>query len=94
MTGSAGRTASATCSAAPRSPTTTGKVERWHKTLRTEFLNGKVFADVDEAQAAVDAWVWHYNHERPHQGIGMYVSDSASPILMPSRVRCPNPLVP
>ena len=56
---------------APRSPTTTGKVERWHKTLRTEFLNGKVFADVDEAQAAVDAWVWHYNHERPHQGIGM-----------------------
>ena len=25
---------------APRSPTTTGKVERWHKTLRREFLNG------------------------------------------------------
>ena len=56
---------------APRSPTTTGKVERWHKTLRSEFLNGKVFADLDEAQAAIDAWVWHYNHERPHQGIGM-----------------------
>ena len=36
---------------APRSPTTTGKVERWHKTLRTEFLNGKVFAGLDEAQA-------------------------------------------
>ena len=31
---------------APRSPTTTGKVERWHKTLRREFLNGRVF-DVD-----------------------------------------------
>ena len=30
---------------APRSPTTTGKVERWHKTLRREFLNGKVFND-------------------------------------------------
>ena len=28
---------------APRSPTTTGKVERWHKTLRAEFLNGMVF---------------------------------------------------
>ncbi len=25
---------------APRSPTTTGKVERWHKTLRGEFLTG------------------------------------------------------
>ncbi|MGA8295789.1 MAG: IS481 family transposase [Acidimicrobiales bacterium] len=56
---------------APRSPTTTGKVERWHKTLRQEFLNGKVFSDLDEAQEAIDAWVWHYNHERPHQGIGM-----------------------
>jgi transposase InsO family protein len=56
---------------APRSPTTTGKVERWHKTLRREFLDGKVFADLDEAQAAIDAWVHHYNHDRPHQGIGM-----------------------
>ena len=42
---------------APRSPTTTGKVERWHKTLRREFLNGKVFASIDDAQAQLDAWV-------------------------------------
>lgn len=55
---------------APRSPTTTGKVERWHKTLRREFLDGKVFASLDDAQAQLDAWVWHYNHERPHQSIG------------------------
>lgn len=56
---------------APRSPTTTGKVERFHKTLRAEFLTGKVFASIEEAQAALDAWVQHYNHERPHQSIGM-----------------------
>ncbi len=56
---------------APRSPTTTGKIERWHKTLRSEFLNGKVFADVVEAQARLDEWVAHYNTVRPHQGIGM-----------------------
>ena len=31
---------------APRSPTTTGKVERWHKTLRQEFLADKVFDSV------------------------------------------------
>ena len=41
---------------APRTPTTTGKVERFHKTLRTEFLQGKVFATLEEAQAALDAW--------------------------------------
>jgi transposase InsO family protein len=55
---------------APRSPTTTGKVERWHKTLRKEFLNGKVFASIDDAQHQLDGWVRHYNFERPHQSIG------------------------
>jgi len=56
---------------APRSPTTTGKVERFHKTLRSEFLAGRVFASLEEAQEALDAWVESYNSERPHQGIGM-----------------------
>ncbi len=55
---------------APRSPTTTGKVERWHKTLRREFLDGKVFDSVEHAQAQVDAWVRTYNFDRRHQGIG------------------------
>jgi transposase InsO family protein len=55
---------------APRSPTTTGQVERWHKTLRAEFLAGKTFASLDDAQAQLDGWVDHYNHRRPHQGIG------------------------
>jgi transposase InsO family protein len=55
---------------APRSPTTTGKVERWHKTLRREFLNGRVFDSVTDAQAQLDEWVHSYNHDRRHQGIG------------------------
>jgi hypothetical protein len=55
---------------APRSPTTTGKVERWHKTLRGEFLNSKVFDSIADAQAQLDRWVHHYNFERRHQGIG------------------------
>ena len=55
---------------APRSPTTTGKVERFHKTLKKDFLAGKVFETIEEAQAAVDSWVVEYNTERPHQGIG------------------------
>jgi transposase InsO family protein len=54
----------------PRSPTTTGKVERWHKTLRREFLNGKVFNDIADAQDQLDRWVHEYNHDRRHQGIG------------------------
>ena len=58
---------------APRSPTTTGKVERWHKTIRAEFLaeHDHQHATIAELQAALDAWVVHYNTERPHQALGM-----------------------
>lgn len=58
---------------APYSPTTTGKVERFHKTLRREWLkeNDYRFATIAEVQASLDAWVDQYNTERPHQSIGM-----------------------
>jgi transposase InsO family protein len=58
----------------PRSPTTTGKIERFHGSLRRELLDDAVpFADLTAAQAAVDAWVNEYNTTRPHQAIGMAV---------------------
>ena len=62
---------------APYSPTTTGKVERFHRTLRAEWVrpNDGVFTTIVEAQASLDAWVEHYNCERPHQSLGM-----ASPV--------------
>jgi transposase InsO family protein len=58
---------------APRSPTTTGKIERWHKTMRAEFLrdHDRQHATLVELQAALDAWVVEYNTERPHQSLGM-----------------------
>ena len=55
---------------APHSPTTTGKVERFHKTMKREFLTDKVFESTEEAQAALDGWVAEYNNEREHQSIG------------------------
>jgi transposase InsO family protein len=58
---------------APRSPTTTGKIERWHKTMRAEFLQtqDRRYATIAELQAALDVWVSDYNRERPHQALGM-----------------------
>src|SRR3954454_9512071 len=57
---------------APYSPTTTGKVERLHKTIRAEFLtdHDRKHASIEEAQAALDGWVVEYNTERPHQSCG------------------------
>jgi transposase InsO family protein len=57
----------------PRSPTTTGKVERFHRALRTEFDTARVFRSLRAAQAELDEWVRYYNTERPHQAIGMIV---------------------
>ena len=56
----------------PRSPTTTGKIERLHQTLQQELLNGHgPFASIEDAQAAVDAWRKQYNSDRPHQSLAM-----------------------
>lgn len=55
---------------APYSPTTTGKIERLHKTMRKEFFADKVFTTLEEAQEALDAWVIDYNTNREHQAIG------------------------
>jgi transposase InsO family protein len=55
---------------APYSPTTTGKIERLHKTMRKEFFAGATFASIEQAQEGLDRWVAHYNHYREHQGIG------------------------
>jgi len=57
---------------APYSPTTTGKVERLHKTMRSEFLvdHDRVHATIEQLQAALDEWVAEYNTTRPHQSLG------------------------
>jgi transposase InsO family protein len=55
---------------APYSPTTTGKIERLHKTIRKELLEGRTFDSIEQAQAGFDAWVTRYNTEREHQAIG------------------------
>jgi transposase InsO family protein len=54
---------------APASPNQNGKVERFHGTFRPEIGELGPFTSLAEAQAAVDAWVAHYNAERPHQGL-------------------------
>ena len=56
---------------APYSPTTTGKVERFHRTIRRDFLvdHDRVHA-TSGLQRALDEWVAEYNSERPHQSLG------------------------
>ncbi|MEU1418080.1 IS481 family transposase [Streptomyces sp. NPDC005731] len=91
----------------PQSPTTTGKIERFHQTLRRELLDGhEPFADMATAQAVVDAWLEDYNRMRPHQALDMAVPSSrfvpqprseqdALPVVLPARLDpVPTPDVP
>jgi transposase InsO family protein len=56
----------------PRSPTTTGKIERFHRSMRAEFLSSQApFRTLKVAQQALDEWVEFYNTTRPHQAIDM-----------------------
>lgn len=70
----------------PFSPTATGKIERWHQTLRRELLDpSEPFADLPTAQAAISAWV--HNHSRPHQPL-----DMATPAILFRPNAQPEPL--
>ncbi|RAN69378.1 integrase core domain-containing protein, partial [Bacillus sp. SRB_331] len=55
----------------PYHPQTNGKDERFHRSLKAEVLNGRSFTDLGQAQAAFDRWREVYNHQRPHQALGM-----------------------
>ena len=56
---------------APFSPTTTGKIERFHRTLRHEFLTARIFSSLEVAQRELDHWINDYNTKRPHQSLKM-----------------------
>ena len=73
---------------APRSPTTTGKVERFHKTLRGEFLDGKVFARSTRRSRA-RRWVHSYNYDRPIKASGWSCRGSVFVSPTPSRDESP-----
>jgi len=54
----------------PHHPMTLGKIERFWKTIWTEFLDRCQFDSMETARERIALWVKYYNHRRPHQGIG------------------------
>jgi transposase InsO family protein len=71
----------------PRSPTTTGKIERFHRTLRAKLLTGTVLSSQGTAQQALDEWVDSYNRDRPHQGLDMTTPAERFTLATPRAVR-------
>ena len=75
----------------PRSPTTTGKIERLHQSLQIELLDVHgPFASLEVLQAALDAWRQEYNTDRPHQSLGMaFPASRFAPAVSPLPLRVP-----
>ena len=53
----------------PRTPKRNGKVERYQQTLKREWALGQVYRDSDARQAALAAWLMHYNTTRNHSSL-------------------------
>ena len=54
----------------PGTPTQNAYVERFNRTVRHEWLDLHLFDSIQEAQATATTWLWQYNNERPHMGLG------------------------
>ena len=75
----------------PRSPTTTGKIERLHQSLQDELLDVHgPFESLAALQAALDAWRQEYNTDRPHQSLDMaFPASRFAPAASPLPLRVP-----
>lgn len=73
----------------PYHPQTNGKIERFHRSLKAEVLNGRHFRSLAEVQLAFDQWRQVYNHQRPHQALDYQVPMNrfrASPWSFPQTI--------
>jgi transposase InsO family protein len=54
----------------PYRPRTNGKAERFIRTLLAGWAYGAIYGSSAERTAALDGWLWTYNHRRPHGSLG------------------------
>ena len=53
----------------PYRPQTNGKAERFIRTLVNGWAYGAIYRSSAERTAALDGWLWHYNHRRRHSAL-------------------------
>jgi transposase InsO family protein len=54
----------------PYRPQTNGKAERFIRTMLAGWAYGAIYRNSNRRTAALDGWLWHYNHHRRHSALG------------------------
>ena len=54
----------------PYRPQTNGKAERFIRTMLGGWAYGAIYRTSSERTNALDGWLYHYNHQRPHRALG------------------------
>jgi len=54
----------------PYRPQTNGKAERFIRTMLAGWAYGAIYGSSRDRTAALDGWLWHYNHRRRHSALG------------------------
>lgn len=63
----------------PYRPQTNGKVERYHRTMASEWLYAQSWTSNQERREALQPWLEHYNYHRPHSSLAGRPPISRSP---------------
>jgi transposase InsO family protein len=67
----------------PRRPQPNGKAERFIRTLLNGWAYGAIYRSSADRAAALDGWLWHYNHRRRHAALS-----HQPPISRPTLLGC------
>ena len=65
----------------PYRPQTNGKAERFIRTLVAGWAYSAIYRSSEERTAALDGWLWHYNHRRRHSALGRQPPVSRTNVL-------------
>jgi hypothetical protein len=64
----------------PYRPQTNGKVERYHRTMATEWIYVQTWESNEQRKQALAGWLDYYNYDRPHTALGGKPPISRCPI--------------
>jgi transposase InsO family protein len=65
----------------PYRPQTNGKAERFIRTLLSGWAYGAIYGSSQERTAALDGWLWYYNHRRRHSALSRQPPVSRTNVL-------------